>query len=328
MKKKRRRINFLVSLILLISMFLYGCNNKQEEEQKIDIKSGAIALENLGEYKIYNLTNDKYEKIDTEYLITAYDLKSGNFIYNENGQNKVNYLGKEELIEEGKTVISPKLSIGGDYLAYFIREDYLELKLKDLSKSKEIQINSNVSISGELIDWLDEDTLVYYGIDNDKNNGIFIYNIIDKEEKLLYKLDLGYVEFLKVLDNEIVLVQDKGGKEKLVKVINENGEVTETIKNISDVSDIESNSDGIFILGKLQDNNYSLYKYKEGTIKRLVFDFPKFINLEKGLSKDKDGNITFSGGEDHKQEKIYKCSDDAISMVNGDSGSYHFIRFR
>ncbi|PTR80156.1 hypothetical protein, partial [Bacillus anthracis] len=68
MNKKRIRNIFLVNFILLISIFLYGCKNKVEEKNKVDILNGAVAIENSGEYKIYNLTNDKYEKVDTEYI--------------------------------------------------------------------------------------------------------------------------------------------------------------------------------------------------------------------------------------------------------------------
>ncbi|WP_291653713.1 hypothetical protein [Clostridium sp.] len=328
MNKKKIRNIFLVNFILLMSIFLYGCKSKIEEENKVDILNGAVAIENSGEYQIYNLINDKYEKVDTEYIITAYDLKSGNFIYNENGEYKINYLGKEKTIEEEKMVISPKLAKDGRYLAYFLNDGYLDLKIKDLSKNKNISIDTKVVISGELIDWLNENTLVYYGISEDKTNGIFTYNINSNEEKLLYKLDLGYVEFLKVLDNGIVFVQEKEGKQKILKVIDEAGEVNEVIEDVLDVSDVESTPEGIFILGKLENNNYSLYKYHDKKAKRLVYDFPKLINLEKGLSKDKDGNIIFVGGEDVKVEKIYRCTDDTISIIDGASGTYNFIECR
>ncbi|MCR1949731.1 MULTISPECIES: hypothetical protein [unclassified Clostridium] len=328
MNKKRIRNIFLVNFILLISIFLYGCKSEIEEENKVDILNGAIAIENSGEYKIYNLTNDKYEKVDTEYIITAYDLESGNFIYNENGEYKIKYLGKEERIEDGKKVISPKIAQNGEYLAYFLKDEFLDLKIKDLSKNKNISIDTKVSISGELVDWLNENTLVYYGISEDKINGIFTYNINNNEEKLLYKLDLGYVEFLKVLDNGIVFVQEKEGKQKILKVIDESGEVNEVIEDVLDVSDVESTPDGIFILGKLENNSYSLYKYHDKKARRLVYDFPKLINLEKGLSKDKDGNIIFVGGEDVITEKVYRCTNDAISIIDGESGTYNFIECR
>lgn len=332
MKKKGIKIAFLINCILLSCILFYGCNNKVKEENKVEkdnvkLLNGAIVKEDIDEYSIYNLIDDKYEKVNTKYAIIFYNLQSGNFIYNENGKYKVSYNNSEEVIEENKNVISPKLSNDGKYLSYFLNDPYLDLKVKDLSSNKEISMESNVTISGDLIDWMDEKTLVYYGIDNNKNNGIFTYDIEKREEKLLYKFDLGYVEFLKALDDGIVFLQEKEGKQKLLKIIDEQGNAEEVVENIVDINDIESTSEGILILGKIEDNNYSLYKYNEGKIKRLVYGFPRLIDLEKGISKDKDGGIIFIGGEDSKNEKIYKCKDDTISIINEDDGIYHFIEF-
>ncbi|MGG7058665.1 hypothetical protein ACQPUY_00755 [Clostridium nigeriense] len=327
MIKKRRKRVFLSSLILLYSIGLFGCSNDEEEIKKVKIDNGAIAIENSGDYSIYNLADEKYEKVETDYIITSYDSKSENFIYSEDGKFKVNYLGKEKDIEDSKNITSPKLSIGGDYLSYFVREDYLNLKIKNLKEDKDIDFKSNVAISGELIDWLNKDTLVYYGIDDSRNNGIFIYNISENKEKLLYKLDLGYVEYLKVIDDGIVFVQEKEEKQRTLKFIDENGNITESIDNIIDISDVEVSEDGIYILGRIENNNYSLYKYNNGSVKRLVYDFPKIINLEKGLSKDSSGNILFIGGDDTRIEKLYKCEDGTISTLDVDTGTYNFIDY-
>jgi len=327
MIRKRRKRVFLSSLILLCSIGLFGCSNDEEEIKKVKIDNGAIAIENSGDYSIYNLADEKYEKVETDYIITSYDSKSENFIYSEDGKFKVNYLGKEKDIEDSKNITSPKLSIGGDYLSYFVREDYLNLKIKNLKEDKDIDFKSNVAISGELIDWLNEDTLVYYGIDDSRNNGIFIYNISENKEKLLYKLDLGYIEYLKVIDDGIVFVQEKEEKQRTLKFIDENGNITESIDNIIDISDVEVSEDDIYILGRIENNNYSLYKYNNGSVKRLVYDFPKIINLEKGLSKDSSGNILFIGGDDTRIEKLYKCEDGAISTLDVDTGTYNFIDY-
>ncbi|MGG7143674.1 hypothetical protein ACQPVP_09435 [Clostridium nigeriense] len=327
MIKKRRKRVFLSSLILLYSISLFGCSNDEEEIKKVKIDNGAIAIENSGNYSIYNLADEKYEKVETDYIITSYDSKSENFIYNEDGKFKVNYLGKEKDIENSKNITAPKLSIGGDYLSYFVREDYLNLKIKNLRDDKDIDFKSNVAISGELIDWLNEDTLVYYGIDDSRNNGIFIYNISENKEKLLYKLDLGYVEYLKVIDDGIVFVQEKEEKQRTLKFIDENANITESIDNIIDISDVEVSKDGIYILGRIENNNYSLYKYNNGSVKRLVYDFPKIINLEKGLSKDSSGNILFIGGDDTRIEKLYKCEDGTISTLDVETGTYNFIDY-
>lgn len=328
MNCKRRKKYVLVSLILLLTNIIYGCKSKTKDIKEIEINNGAIAIENNGTYKVYNLNDGIYENIETDYIITFYDSKSKNYIYNENGEFKIDYLGKEKVIDESNTVFSPKLSPGGNYLSYFVKDMYLNLKVKDLKKDKFIDINSNVSISGELIEWYNSETLVYYGIDDEKNNGIFIYNIHDNEEKLIYKLESGYVEYLEVLNNEVVFLQQKEGKQKILKFINEKGDISESIENIDVISDVEYTEDGIFIIGKMKDNNYSLYKYSDGKIKRLVYDFPKIINLEKGLSKDSNGNILFIGGDEPKMDRVYICKDGAISELMNNEGGYYFINYK
>lgn len=327
MNNKRRNKFVLVSLILLLMNTIYGCKNKTEDIKKIEIDNGAIAIEYDGEYEIYNLNNEKYERLENDYIITSYDSESNNFIFNKDGEFKISYLGKEKSIEDSSSIISPKLSLGGEYLSYFVKDGYLNLKIKDLKLDKFINFDSEVAISGELIDWYNEETLVYYGIDNEKNNGIFFYNVNNNTEKLIYKLDSGYVEYLKVLDNGVVFLQEKEGKQKSLKFINEDGKLREEIKNIVDISDVEYTQNGIYIIGKLENNNYSLYEYSEGKIKRLVYDFPKIINLEKGLSKDSNGNILFIGGDEPSIEKVYICQDGAISELSDNKGKYYFINY-
>lgn len=325
----RNKSLYIGLIICIIPIILMGCKNKDKEVIKqLELNQGSIALENNGDYDIYNYNKGQYEKLDSNYIITAYNSESKNFIYNEKGEYKVNYKGKDTVIEENKVVHNPKLSLDGNYISYFIKGDYLDLKVKDMGSLEYIDINSNVSISGNLIDWITKDTLVYYGIDNNKSNGIFTYNIIKNEEKLLYKLDKGYVEYIKVIENGIIFVQEKGIKDKYLRVLNIDGTVEEVIGGISEVKDVEKNSEGIFILGKLEDNNFSLYKYNNGKIKRLVFDFPKLVNLEKGLSKDSEGTILFMGSDDnYNNPKIYGCIDETISLINDQEGSYYFIDF-
>lgn len=327
MNYKRKRKYVLVSLIILLTNINYGCKSTSEDKESIQINNGSVAIENNGSYKTYNLNNGTYEGIEADYIITSYDSKSNNYIFNEEGEFKVHYLGKEKIIDEDNEIFSPKLSPGGNYLSYFLKDIYLNLKVKDLKKDKFIDINSNVSISGELIDWYNSESLVYYGIDDSKNNGIFIYNIDKNEEKMIYKLDSGYVEYLEVLNDGVVFLQQKEGKKKTLKFINENGELKDSIENIIDISDVEHTEDGIYIIGKIENNNYSLYKYNDGKVKRLVYDFPKIINLDKGLSKDSNGNILFIGGDEPNIEKVYICEDGAISELSDKEGKYYFINY-
>ena len=332
MFKRRKKIKiFLSSLFLALIIIMVGCKKEEiivEEINSLELFNGAIAVENSNEYSIYNKINDNYEKVNTNYLISSYNLNNNSFIFNDDGKMKVNYNGKEIDIEEDKNIISPKLSIMGEYLLYFIKDEYLQLKIKNLAKDEDIDFNSNVMISGDLVEWLSEDSLIYYGIDNNKNNGIFIYDFIEEKERLLYKLDNGFLEYMRVFDNLIIFTQSNFSKEKSIKIISKSGEIIEEINGVKDVNDIEYTEDGLFILGKFKDNNYSIYQYKDGNLKRLVYDFPKIINLEKGLSIDKDGNILFVGNNEINKEKIYMYSNESIVSLDAIEGNYFFIDVR
>mgnify|MGYP004443968069 CR=1 FL=1 len=72
-------------------------------------------------------------------------------------------------------------------------------------------------------------------------------------------------------------------------------------------------------------NTYSLYKAKNNSINRLVFDFPKNINIEKGLSQDKDGNLLFIGNMDDGEQIFTYKKDGEVSLVSEKSGNYNFI---
>ena len=294
----------------------------------LKLNSGSIIKENLGKFEFYNLINNTYNQVETDNFLLSYDVKSNNYIFNEEGKIKVNYLGKKVTLEEKKEVISPKLSLGGNHILYFIKEDFLKLIVKDLSTSKSIDVNSNVVISGQLVDWLNKDTIIYYGIDKEKNNGIFTYNIKEKKETLIYKLDIGYLELLKVSDNKISFIQVLDAKNKILKVLNEAGEIEDEIEGSININDVEIKDDILYILGKIDGNNYSLYKHKDGITKRLIYDFPKIINLDKGLSKDSNGNILFMGSEEnYNLNNIYICEDETISIINDNESNYYFIEF-
>ena len=328
--KKRFKI-LLSSLFLLVIISIVGCERNGviiDEVNSIDIYNGAVAVENNNEYKIYNKINDTYEKVDTNYLISSYNLNNKSFIFNKDGKIKINYKGKDIDIEDNKNIISPKLSTMGEYLLYFIKDEYLELKIKDLDKNEYVNFKSNVFISGDLVEWLSEDSLIYYGIDENKNNGVFLYDLKKQEEKLLYKLENGFLEYIKVFDNLTIFTQSNFSKERSIKIINADGKIIEEINNVEEVNDIQYTKDGLFILGKFKDNTYSIYKYQNGNLKRIVYDFPKIINLEKGLSKDENDNILFIGNDEINDEKVYMYDNESITLLSITDGSYFFIDVR
>lgn len=324
-------------LLILVSVFMIGilggCSFGQEnegvtiEKERINLNNGSIVEDNYGMFSFYNLKYEKYELLEIEDTITEFNKKSGNYIFSKNNVYMSNYYEEKNIIDN-LNVTTPKLSINGEYVSYFVNEGYFELKIKNLKNNENIEFLSEVSISGQLVDWISDNTLIYYGIDSERNNGLFTFNVETLEENFLYDLKIGYIEYLKVLDKEIAFIQENGNKDKALKLISLNGEIHEILDGVSEVKDVEKTEDGIYILGKISGNNYSLYKYSDNKFKRLIFDFPKLVNLDKGLSKDDNGNILFMGSDsDYNQNNIYISIDENISLLNSKGSNYYFIDF-
>ena len=323
--KINKKYILLIFGLTSMGLILTGCNSKDDSIESLDVSKGSIVKEENGNYYNYKFDPKGYSKIETEKVILSYDLETGNYIYNSQGKNGVVAKDKDISIDYANPK-GLKLSKDGSYFSYFKDDTYLELVVKDIKTNKEMEVNSNVAISGTLIDWVDDDKLVYYGIDDKKNNGIFVYNIKEQKEEILYKLDNGYIQFLKATTNGVIFVQQTVNNKRILKIVDLNKNVDELTDNILEVNDILKTEKGIFILGKMKDNNYSIYKVKDNNVKRLVFDFPNIIHLEKGLSSDSEGNILFIGStENFSKEKVYTCIDGAVSSLTTEESKYHFI---
>ncbi|MGL5378717.1 hypothetical protein [Clostridium sp.] len=328
MKKSRIYVLFIAA-VSFSCLTLTGCGKENNTviEEKIEISSGSVLIEENGEYKNYNLEDEKYSKLDTDKTIIEYDKDSGKYIYNSNGE-KYLYNNKESIKINEKNPIKLQISPNGKFITYFKNEGYLQLVIIDAETGEELEFDSMVAISGDLIDWIGEEQLVYYGIDDDKNNGLFTYNIKTNKEELLYKLDVGYIEFLETSRHGTVFVQETVNSEKILKLIDSNKDVTELTNEIVEVSDIEITDKGVYLLGKLKDDNYSVYKIDNG-IKRLIFDFPSIIHLDKGLSSDDEGNILFIGSIDSfNNENIYKYADESITAITDTDFKYNFVKIK
>ena len=161
----------------------------------------------------------------------------------------------------------------------------LKLKIFDTNGNKEIEMKSNVSISGTLYDWYDVNTLVYYGVSNDGVNGLFTYNIKENKEELLYKIKEGYLAFIKgTIDNVVFLQLTLENNKELIMIDKKTKDVKLLTDNIEELSDIIINKEKIYFTGKISDNVSSVYELKNNKAKRLVFDFPTVVKTEKGLN--------------------------------------------
>ncbi|MBE6047289.1 MAG: hypothetical protein E7213_02580 [Clostridium sp.] len=329
------RNKILILLVSVCSLLFVSCeSNVEEKVQGVDIKEGAIIQNDSGEFSNFNLLDGSYSKVESDKVVGIYNSRNESYIstkdkeyfyYNNGVENKINGVSIDST--------NLKMSRDGSYISYFTKEDGMfELKLRSLKDDCEVEFNSNVYISSTYMDWIDDENIVYYGINDEKVNGIFIYNLKNKEENLFYKLDNGIIQYLKSIDTGLICIQETVDNGRILRLIDRNGEMVQILsKDVMKIKDILSIGDKYYFLGKINGGIESIYKIENNKLKRVVFDFPAHIDLDKGLSKDEDGNLLFIGGSDKNSsfEEIYKINaKGTISKIKDSAREYSFVNYQ
>lgn len=318
----------------LFSLFSLGCGLGDEVSQanlaeNIELNSGTVLKSENGDYNLYDY-NDKYIKSEINKVVLAYDKSSSSYIYRDKNETLAVH-DKKECKIENSDYIKLKLSPGGGYVSYFIDDNGMKLRVIDIKDDKTVEINSNVSISGTIYDWYDDKSLVYYGVSNEGVNGIFIYNIEDNKEELLYKLKEGYLAYLKGTIDNVLFLQLNFDNDRQLILLNKNTKDIKIInEDIEEIKDVICLDDAVYFVGRVKDNVDSLYKVSNGNTKRVVYDFPAVIDVEKGIETDKDNNILFIGSNvpGSSKEQVYKYSKDgSISSISDESSDYAFVEY-
>ncbi|AOR23927.1 hypothetical protein [Clostridium taeniosporum] len=328
---KKKKISILVFIVLPLLML--GCSPKNEQPisvaEEVEINQGAILKYQEHKYNLYNYKEDKYNLCNSNEAIVDYDKPSSNYIYVEDEKYYIVHNGEKSEVKDPKFT-DIKISPNGKYISYFIEEEGLRLKVFETSKNKEIKIKSKVSISGVLYDWYDENSILYYGVSDDGINGIFIYNLNNNEEQLIYKIDEGYLGFIKSLKENVVFLQiDFNNNKEIVMFNKSNKQATLLTDQIESLYDVVIKGDEIYFVGKLYNDKESLYKIYKNKVKRIVYDFPSIVEVNKGISISENGDILFIGKDTNSKNKaVYSCSaDNTISLVSDKADDYYFIKF-
>lgn len=333
---KRKYLSMIAFIVLPLCLF--GCSTASDKAdaasnvaEEIILNSGAILKSEEGSYNLYNYEDGKYSKMNVDDVVLAYDKESSIYICTENGVNYFVRDGKKNEIKD-KDISGLKLSKEGEYISYFIQDNGLKLRIYNTAHNEEIKIDSNVTISGTLYDWYDKDTLVYYGVSDDGVNGLFTYNIKDNKEELLYKINEGFLAYLKGTQDDVLFIQITLENKRALMVINKNTKNVERLSlDMDEIKDIVKSDDKYYAVGKGRDNAESLYEIKSESVKRLVYDFPATVNVEKGLSLDDNGDVLFIGSKDGgtSEEQIYKYSSDGtVSLIQNTGTDYAFVIYK
>lgn len=323
-------------MFIVFPLFILGCGkhdtNKDASKITEDIRlnAGAVLKVEDSDYNLYNYKDNKFVKSSYKNPVMAYDKTSSSYIYVEDNKHYV--CTKENTFQiEDENYTAIKLSPKAEYVSYFTEDNGLKLKVFSTVDNKKIDIESKVSISGTLYDWYDSNTIVYYGVSDDSINGLFTYNIKENKEELLYKINEGYLAFMKADIDDILFLQITLDNERKLMAINkETKESTVLTHKIYEIEDIIKCDGKYYFTGKMNGDNNSLYEINNGKIKRLIFDFPTVVLIKKGLMADNNKNILFIGSNsgDIKDQAVYSYSSDGtVSIVSDKSSDYVFVDY-
>ena len=332
LKKVSIKVPMYILIILSLSLTFISCNSKSNIEnsnlnlQPINLEKGSVLLESNGKYKVFDLQEDKYHGISNDRVIINFNKESGTYVFVKDGKHYIYYKGKEIQIKDSNYNFI-KISYDGRYVSYMSYDNGYNLKVISLEDDKEINIKSKVAISGNLYDFIKNDKLVYYGISEDKINGVFTYDLKENKEELLYNLKSGgYVDFLKGDLNSVFVFQQKANNEKILLEINaENKNINNISNSFKSINDLEKQDNSYYILGEAFDDTKSLYKLKDKNVKKLVFSFPSIINMKKGIQISNSGILFIGSNSSEGKEEIFSYKDNSVSLISNKEGNYNFI---
>lgn len=356
---KLSKIIFTTAIALTISLGLISCGNIQQKGAssiKLPSYSKIIVLK----YKqdgsdLYSLRDNNLYQYENNYNISNIEFNSKEKIYvyidtigigNNLVHNNLRILSplKESKVSDSFSYSDVALSPGGTKVAYrSYKNDSIEsaegMKVYDISKQKNIDINSETLVSGQLYSWLSDDKLLYYGIPSDNTSGKLLqYDFkSNTETPIIDKFD-GYCVYFKPLNSSIVYLEEKDNENKFC-IYNINSKKMQVLSmDISDIWDSvydRRNNILYFIANKKFEAGDSVYSLKisNNELQQLTYDFPNDADKYGGMAIDEKGNLIFCGivpNSKNNENDIYmfNSKDNSINLIYGCSGNmerYHLI---
>lgn len=304
--KMKNKYKILLGIILF-SMGLYGCtlpSIKDEKVNNIDISENLIADIKNDEESYFYLKNGILEE---SYLIASGSIRGYSTIgdvtifleYYENGK-RINIKKNENLksLNINETITRLKLSLDGENILLITKnENFIPTySIINTHTLEQIYLDEEIFISGDMITFLNNDELIFYGVDvNKKLSGIFKYNLKEKEYELLREIKDSFVSYIKALDeNKIFILLTKEEKNKIgLWDINQNS-IIEMESEFESIENVVFFDEKIYLSARYN-GNINLYcsDFKKQVIKRLTYDFPKQLARNSAFIIE-DNKIYFS----------------------------------
>lgn len=356
MRTYKKTLIYLFIFFMIVTSL--ACNNKKNDnnekiiksnnEEKINLPKIIAINENNSKEDIYEVNNESLKFIgsiknvmDIQYNsqkhVNVYlkSIKIGsNFVNNYIEINKNGYINK---INDFYSAQNIKISTEGNKLAYrTFKEDSIQsaegLKVFDIKNNKSIELKSNVLVSGNLYQWINENELVYYGIDPDKqdSDGFYIYDFNKNQER---KIDLnlqGYcIKFYYSLKG-IMYITSSEAQNNIFYFDFGTGKNNFLGSDFDSINDINISHNKIYFIGKESNAlDFQLYELNNNfSIERVTFDFPKTVDKESNIQVDKDGNIYFCGYNDSVTKNsvfMYNIKDQSINLISMEPKKYYLF---
>ncbi|WP_446899338.1 hypothetical protein ACSVC9_05480 [Clostridium sp. LBM24168] len=351
MKHFTRNI-FLIIIFFTIASVFTGCDEKGDKiktplmpkySDVVVVKSnnGQNVIFNLKEKtlsetgKINNILDMAYnsEKSIYAYIIgkVKNGMVSGNKIEVINGKFKVEL---NDFFSAGDIKLSP---FGSKIAFRSYTDDSISsaqgMRVYDIENNKYVKLKSEVLISGNLYNWLDENRLIYYGNIPGRQNSsnIYIYDLKTDSEKIYLEDTNGYCMYFTNIDGNILYISGIGDDLYLYYYSKENKKVITVDDDIAkiygSVKDYKNGS--IFFIAEQKNGVSAIYEfsYKSGKLNRITYDFPKSIGISSGIAEDEAGNIYFVGSyggnsEDKMDIFVYSKKDGSISLLSNYEDTY------
>ncbi|MPQ44635.1 hypothetical protein [Clostridium tarantellae] len=336
-----------ISLIVLsfLIFFLIGCKNSLTDKNKInEIKSLPNNL--VLQFKNNTLTyesvhNGKLTNVDIgiEGEIRAFNKEKNFLIYTkvENFQTQLNIVKNNTELNYNIDGSVEKIWVNNSCEKVFYKinhnNEFIDYFIIDLNKKENKKLNEDIIISGDIVDFLDNNNLILYGVNSkEKISGIYIYNLESESYSLMEQVTKAFIDYIKVLDeNKILYGKSFFDNKKECYIYNINTKTSKQISsNIKIIKNILFIDNKVYFIGEGNESSkVTLYclDINSEILKRLIFDFPRNVDKNSKLLYE-NGQIIFTGYTD-SQDKAgvysYNLKNKSIKLISDVDGKYIII---
>lgn len=351
----KRYLFFLI--ILILSIILSACSiKKQEPNISLPNYSEVAVLESReNSSSIYSIKDSDLIKIAdiNKKSEISYSNKKGIYAYLDNIglgnsliHNEINILSYAGMrkISNFFSASDIKLSPDATKLAFRrYKSDSLEsaegLKIYSITGGKYLNLKSKVLVSGSLYRWVNDNEIMYYGIDTGIKNGgeIYKYDFTKNSETQVLRNIEGYCTFFIPINGNVLYMAKDVNNSRLCFYDADLDKINVLSSDIGDVWDYawDFKHNSIYLVAnKVNEANCSIYKIELGSllIQRITYDFPQMVEKGGGISLSSKGILYFCGISDNdkdSKDKLYSfnTNDESINIVNSrvHSGVYRVL---